>query len=237
MLNPTAMAFSVMADQSGTTQTVSGDRSNYNLSDLLTAKSTNANSGWSKGNIVSLQFSHALAMVQVSVPSEGKGFGPGEDLKVTLRGVKAKAMLNLSAASDIGGSGVTLAADDNNAGNITMHRVEKPGDANFETSFTYRALVPAQEVLQGHNLLCFEHEGRQLFQDMPLNAPLAMEAGQAETFGRTLPATLVHTVPVTAGRFMMGSSDGSAYGTGTPGEDLNATLTSLIEIPTKHSIG
>lgn len=63
--DPTAIAFSVKADQGGTTS----GKSNYDLSDLLTAKSTcNA-----KGSAVQLTFSHALAMVQVAIPG-GKGW-------------------------------------------------------------------------------------------------------------------------------------------------------------------
>ena len=205
--DPTAITFNVKNDQSGTTSINSTDRSNYSLFDLLTAKSDNSGNGYGKSTTsILLKFSHALAMVQVSVPSGGKGFGPGENLTVTLRGVKPGAALNLSAADGTTpGSGVTLAATNNDAVNITMYRVEQPGDTDYETSYTYRALVPAQEVAQGKSLFWFEHEGRQLLQDGALAQAVQMTAGRAETFERTLPATLIHTVFIPKGTFQMGS--------------------------------
>lgn len=69
--NPTAIAFNVKVDQGGTTDVSGQQVSNYTLSDLLTVKAAGA----AKGSPVSLSFHHALAMVQVSIPSLGKGFG------------------------------------------------------------------------------------------------------------------------------------------------------------------
>lgn len=229
--DPTNITFNVKSDQGGTTTAGDAQRSNYNLSDLLTAKSDNSGNGWAKGSIVSLTFSHALAMVQVSVPSPGKGFGPGENLTVTLRGVKARAVLDLSAADGTTpGSGVTLAGAGNDAAGITMYRVEQPADDNYGTSYTYRALVPAQSVAAGNSLFQFSHEQRMLLSDGALAQALQMVAGQAEKFERTLPVILVHTKPVPAGTFLMGSSDGSnpddADGTGlntTPKEPNRST--------------
>lgn len=193
---PSNIAFNVQADQSG----AADGKSNYSLSDLLTAKAA----GSSKGSNVTLTFSHALAMVQVSVPKEYTGSGPSEALTVTLRGVKIKSTLDLGAAA---GPEVTLGVSDNAALNVTMHRVEQPGDADYNDNYTFRAMVPAQEIAKGNSLFLFEHEQRQLFTDDKLSSELVLTAGQAETFTRSLPASAIATVKIRAGKFPMGSPD------------------------------
>lgn len=60
---PTAIAFSVHSDQSATTNIGGTEKSSYSLSGLLTAKAEKRG----KGETVQLSFTHALAMVQVSV--------------------------------------------------------------------------------------------------------------------------------------------------------------------------
>jgi formylglycine-generating enzyme required for sulfatase activity len=213
--DPTNITFNVKADQGGTTS----GKSNHNLSDLLTAKT--ANKG--KGETVSLSFNHALAMVQVSIPG-GRGWGAGvEGFNVTLRDMKPAATLNLGAVDATPGSGVMPAASGNDAASIKMFRLEQPGDADYETSYTYRALVPAQGVGAGNSLFLFEHEGRTLLRDGALASVLTLTAGTAEKFERTMPPSMIETVAIPAGTFLMGSSDGSAFGSGTPGVDLNAT--------------
>ena len=201
--DPTGIAFRVATDQNDAT----GGKDNYTLSDLLTAKGDKNGEGFGKGETVQLTFSHALAMVQVSVPLPGKGSGPGESLTLTLRSVKTKASLDLRAVDpSTPGSGITLATDDNAPADIAMYRVEQPDDANYRTSYTYRALVPAQELTRGKELFRFEHESRQLFGDAPLASALTLEGGRAETFTRELSAA-VHTVAVPKGMFQMGSPD------------------------------
>lgn len=217
--DPTAITFKVKADQHSTTNS----KSNYNLSDLLTAKSDNSGSGWSKGSTVSLTFSHALAMVQVTVPSPGKGFGPSENLTVTLRGVKPGATVNLANLSATSGSEISESSTGNTAANITMSRVEQPTDPNYETSYTYRALVPAQDVAEHSILFRFDHEERQFLQSNALPAKLEMTAGQVEKFEHTLPVSLVHTRPIPAGTFRMGSSDGSNQSSVDPDNEVNVT--------------
>lgn len=194
--DPTNIAFSVKTDQSRTTD----GKSNYSLSDLLTAKAAGASKG--ADGKVSLTFSHALALVQVSVPSPGRGFGPSETLTVMLCNVKTKSTLNLGAAQ---GSDVTLAVSDNSAVGVTMHRVEQPGDVNYATSYTYRTLVPAQEITKGNNLFQFNHERRQLVINK-LSSGLILTAGQAETFTCSLPVSMIETALIQAAgnQFIMG---------------------------------
>ena len=195
--NPKAITFNVRTDPSDMTS----GKSNYNLSDLLTAKASKTG-GYGKGETVPLTFSHALAMVQVAIPVEGKGYGPSENLTVMLRGVKAGASLDLGAISaTVPGSGVSIPATGNDATSITMRRVEASTNT---TSYTYRALVPAQTLAQGSGLFLFEHEQRQLRRDGALTTKLEMKAGTAVKFTRTLPQA-VHTEFIPAGTFQMGS--------------------------------
>lgn len=214
--DPTAITFNVKTNQSGVTAIGGADRPNYNLSDLLTAKTA----GVAKGQTVSLQFTHALAMVQVSVPFWGKGFGPSETMTVTLKGMKTKSTLNLGAAS---GPTVALAADGNDPVSLKMYRVEQPANANYYNSYTYRALVPAQDVAADNSLFLIANEG-DLYNGSGPAADLTLTAGTAETFTRSLPENKLHTVAIPAGTFLMGSSDGSNYPSYTAGDaDLNAT--------------
>ena len=195
--NPQDIAFNIATDQSAA--------ADHNKSDLLTAKT--ANKGKTDG-AVPLTFSHALAMVQVSIPKEGKGFGPSTGLTVTLRGVKPVAALDLNTISTTPGSEITVPASNNDPVNITMYRLEQPGDSNYETDYTYRALVPAQDVAAGSSLFLFDHEGRTLLRDGALSQAVTMTAGTAEKFERTMPATMIETVkiPLENMPFTMGES-------------------------------
>lgn len=199
--DPTAIAFNVKIDQNGETS----GKSNYNLSDLLTAKSA----GNAKGSAVQLTFTHALAMVEVAIPG-GKGWGGGsEGLAVTLRGVKPGATLDLGAAA---GPEVSLAATGNDAAGITMYRMAEPTDGNF----LYRALVPAQTVAEGQRLFFFDTGDWQLFTDGVLVSDLTLTAGTAEKFERTLRVVETGTL-IPAGTFLMGSPEDE------PGCDVDET--------------
>jgi len=206
--DPTEIAFNVATNQSAA--------ADHNKSDLLTAKA--ANKGKADGDVI-LTFNHALAMVQVSIPKEFKGMGPSEGLTVTLRDVKPAATLDLSAADGTPGSGVTPAASGNDPVDITMYRLEQPSDPDYETTYTYRALVPAQDVAAGNSLFLFEHEGRQLLRDGALTAAVTMTAGTAEKFTRTMPGSMIETAFIPKGTFFMGSplSEPNRYGGSTPG--------------------
>jgi hypothetical protein len=85
--DPTHIAFNVMNDQSDRTNGIP----NYNRLDLLSAKADNNGNGYGKGETVSLVFSHALAMIQVSIPAIGKGIGPSETMSAILNGAKLKS--------------------------------------------------------------------------------------------------------------------------------------------------
>ncbi|GHU76303.1 hypothetical protein FACS189414_1980 [Bacteroidia bacterium] len=178
--NPADITFHVMPDQS--------TAANYSQSDLLSAKAT----GVAKGASVTLTFAHQLALVQVEVPSPGKGFGPGENLTLTLNNCVTGGTFNLTGSS--------LAAS-GSAQSVRMLRVEtNPATA---TTYTYRALVPAQAVASGKSLCLLAQDGK-LYSTPPLAAALSLTAAGAERYTAQLPADL-HTVFIPHGTFTMGS--------------------------------
>lgn len=194
--DPTAIAFAVKTDQSNAT----GGKSNYNLSDLLITN-TDAN-GNKKGETVKLTFHHALSLVQVNVPvGTLKGSGPNGELEVSLM-ARAKATVNLNLCNSQ--SEAKPAATDNDPVAIRMQRVEDPANT---TSYTYRALVPAQEFAKGSRIFRLNHEGRQLFIDAPLADGVSLAWKKAATFTRSLPTSALQTVKIEAGRFQMGSPE------------------------------
>ena len=190
--DPTAITFKVKIDQSERAD----HKSNYNLSDLLTAKGDNYGSGYGKGQTVSLQFSHALAMVQVTLDNTTGAIDHNQDVTVMLRDFKTGAALNLGASGD---PLVTLMADNNDVEAITMCRV---ADA---AGYVYRALIPAQTIVKSATLFRISN-GDLILNSSALTAQLAMTAGVAETFTQEIPV-YVHKVEITAGTFIMGSPE------------------------------
>ncbi len=129
--DPGNIIFNVRPDQS----TATDGKSNYNISDLLTASPS---TGIAKDELVQLAFNHKLTLVQVSITDPGAKFYVDNIFSITMQGIKTEATLNL------GTDGVTATGDA--TGTVVLNRLEKPADANYETSFTFRALVPAQTV-------------------------------------------------------------------------------------------
>lgn len=123
MSDPTNHTFSVETDQNGQTNS----KSNYNLCDLLLAKSENVAKS---SNPVNLTFSHALSLVQVEVKREvNVPHFDADDFTVTLTNAQSDASVNWTG--DLTGIGT--------ATDIKMHKVEGLNN-------TYRALVPAQTL-------------------------------------------------------------------------------------------
>lgn len=175
---PTSIAFNVHTDQSATT----GVKSNYNHSDLLTAKTTKAD-GYGKGETVKLSFTHALAMVQVNVSKSMVGNYPADMLKVWLNGCTIGGVLNLFTQSITPPS---IAAPP-----VKIKMYPCPNDGGAPGIYAYRALVPAQEIAQGTALFRFEYGGSTLLRSEPLKQPLSLVAGRAETFDMMFPFTSV----------------------------------------------
>lgn len=196
--DPTHIIFNVMTDQNARRNSIP----NYRRSDLLTATANNNASGYGKGETVSLAFTHALSMIQVSIPTISKGSGPSETMTVSLHGAKVKSVLNLGS---IKGPEVEPATTDNPVEEINMFRVENDvyGSDNYYNSYTYRALIPAQNIPASDKLFLIANEGKIYLGSGPAE-DLTLTAGTAETFTHSIPNTL-HTVEIAAGTFLMGS--------------------------------
>lgn len=164
LADPTAYTFTVKADQSGTTD----GKSNYNLSDLLLAKVENVTKS---SNPVSLQFSHALSLVQVEVKREVNvpRFSDA-DFTVTLTGALPDATLGWG--SDLTGTGT--------ATDIVMHKVDG-------LDYTYRALVPAQ-TLSADSKVTFVQAtaGKEIDMSYPAIASVTLTAAKAHQHNVTL---------------------------------------------------
>ncbi len=200
--DPTDIAFNVAADQSGTTD---DGKLQYNLSDLLTATSDNGGSGYEKGSTVTLAFSHALAMVQVTLTADReRNIGPvGNNISVVLRGVQTGAALDL--ADGVSASG--------NAGNVKMYRAGETDKGEP----VFRALVPAQTPQDGYRFRLSQFN--ELYDYTPSTGQ-ALTAAEAQIHPVKLP--FIPTAKINKGTFLMGSSDGSNPN-GTPGVDPNVT--------------
>lgn len=142
-VDPLNMVFSVEVDQSL--------KASLEKSDLSMATKTNV---FNNANPVQLEFSHTLAMVELSVTSGGDGAKMTDLVTVTLEGCTPEVTLNLATgqASSMGGA----------TQGIKMYRMEQSGDANYQTRYTYRALVPAQDVTAGIELFKFAQGVRSL---------------------------------------------------------------------------
>lgn len=224
--DPTQIVFDVLADQSGWTN----GRPDFSRRDLMIAKADNNGKGYGKGEIVSLTFSHALAMIQLSIPASGKGTGPDEETSVTLKGVKLKSIVNLGGAN---GPEVNLAAGDNPERDVKMHRVEILGDKDSYDNYTYRALVPAQDLPAKDDLFLIA-SGDELYQGKGAAENLTLKAGTAELFTRSIPNKL-HTVDIKAGTFLMGSPVDEPYRNSRNETQHKVTLTKNFSI-TKYNI-
>ena len=157
--DPTDIAFAVKLDQSG---------ANYSASDLMTARTADRG----RGEQVVLSFSHALAMVQLTVSDRVGSLDTSEEVDVKLHGVVTGATL------DLGGTATTNGTPTD----ITMHRVAEA------EGFVFRALVPAQTVAQGKRLFHITN-GELKLASASLPSDMVFEAGRVETFTQATPLT------------------------------------------------
>jgi hypothetical protein len=169
--DPTDISFSVETDQNDFTD----GRANFNLSDLLTARTA----GRSRGDgAVPLAFKHALALVQVTVDDAAELLGPipGGDMTVRLQGVRAGATLDLDGAgSSPGDPTVTLAGETTDAVGIDMYRVT---DAE---GYVFRALVPAQTLASSSRIFSIAGGDARLVSSR-LTSDITLTASETEKF-------------------------------------------------------
>ena len=154
-------------DATSVSLTVAGDQTTgYTGSDALMAKSENVEAGTTT---VSLQYSHAFALVQVSL----KGDLAAKDATVTLQNVYPTAALNLKAGT-VSDASVT-------PGTVAMKPCSTNGDT---TPFNYRAIVPRQDIKAGYAILMAYSNGKNYKFTYSKDVPY--ESGKLRQFDVTL---------------------------------------------------
>ena len=185
--DPTKIAFGAQEDQMG---------AGFNQSLLMAAKAA----GKAEGSAVRLPFSHLMAMVQFTIDDELDVFESGEEISVTLQGVKLGATLDLNADS-----GAKVASGD--ATDIKMRRV---ADAE---GYVFRALIPAQTMGAGAKLFLIASD-RTEFESSELTGELTFVAGKMRALTEVAPlpdvvGNVVFTNGETAEVLARRSPDGS----------------------------
>lgn len=154
-------------DATSVSLTVAGDQTTgYTGSDALMAKSENVEAGTTT---VPLQYSHAFALVQVSL----KGELAAKDATVTLQNVYPTAALNLKAGT-VSDASVT-------PGTVAMKPCSTNGDT---TPFNYRAIVPRQDIKAGYAILMAYSNGKNYKFTYSKDVPY--ESGKLRQFNVTL---------------------------------------------------
>lgn len=149
---------------------------NLSKSDLLSASTLNVGKSTTP---VQLTFSHALTMVELSVIGGGTGAQISSKVVVTLEGCMPDVSFNLSAGT---------AHASGNVKSVKMYRVEQPADANYQTSYTYRALVPTQTVFTSAELFRFSQTQGTITRALSHNlaSNVALYPGQVKPYTITL---------------------------------------------------
>lgn len=162
------MSISGLTDQSSA--------ANLSKSDLLSAFTPNVGKSSAP---VQLVFTHALAMVELSVTSGGAWAQMSNGVAVTLEGCKPDVSFNLSTGA-AGASGSVKS--------VKMYRVEQSTDANYLTKYTYRALVPTQTVSAGAELFRFSQTQGSTTRTLShsLTSAVALSSGQVKPYTITL---------------------------------------------------
>ena len=187
-------AFSVHADQSSDTD----GKSNLDLSDLLLAQTA----FYDKTASIPLVFLRYTGMIQVTLDNLLGVIDPNEEVTVILRDVLRKANIDFKSYG-------WTAMPGSDKGAITMRRVEQPGDADYYTRFTFRAIVPQQMI---YNKRIFRiANGSTLLEGSETSKDFGVSIGEAHLFTQKLPYTALKLIE--AGKFLMGSpdSDPDAY--------------------------
>lgn len=209
-------------DATSVSLTVAGDQTTgYTGSDALMAKSENVEAGTTT---VPLQYSHAFALVQVSL----KGDLAANDATVTLQNVYPTAALNLKAGT-VSDASVT-------PGTVAMKPCSTNGDA---TPFNYRAIVPRQDIKAGDAILMAYSNGKNYKFTYSKDVPY--ESGKLRQFDVTLGDTPAGTTIEIGEGTIVNWEDGSTVEGGEGSTEvivptyiypLGETLADVIEEPT-----
>lgn len=200
-------------DATSVSLTVAGDQTTgYTGSDALMAKSENVAAGTTT---VQLQYSHAFALVQVSL----KGNLAAKDATVTLQNVYPTAALDLVAGT-VGEASGTL-------GTIAM----KACSANGETApFNYRAIVPAQTIAANNGILTTFSNGKNY--KFTYSADVPYESGKLRQFDVTLGDTPAGTTIKIGEGTITNWEDSEGVEGGTGGVEEVVTPTTSLDLST-----
>ena len=166
--------YSVETDQNA----VIDGKSNFNRSYFLLTPTNEADlQPWVKGNKVSLEFSyHYLSLVHLTL----ENVNPDKEVSVTLRNCGTETSAELIDKILHFGSG-DIRRD------IKMQRVEQPGDADYRTSFTFRALIPGDINWENGKSYFRIANGDLLFNSSKLTEDFIIRLGEAHLFTQQLP--------------------------------------------------
>lgn len=164
-VNPLNLVFNVKPDQSADT----GGKSNYDLSEVMAAKTMEVNNG----TVVDFLFSHSLTMMQVKV--SGKDFNDFPP-QVEIRKVRTASKLNFNTAGNPAASATTGDTE-----TVTMRPVEKKLQETHNDTITYRALVPVQTFEKGRPVFHILYRDK-AFTSPILASELLLPAGTAHIY-------------------------------------------------------
>lgn len=154
-------------DATSVSLTVAGDQTTgYTGSDALMAKSESVAAGTTS---IKLQYSHAFALVQVSL----KGDLAAKDATVTLQNVYPTAALNLKDGT-VGEAAGALGA-------VAMKACSTNGES---APFNYRAIVPAQTITANNGILTTTSNGKSYKFTYSVDVPY--ESGKLRQFDVSL---------------------------------------------------
>ena len=177
--------------------TVASDQTTgYTGSDALMAKSENVDAGTTT---VPLQYSHAFALVQVSL----EGNLAASNATVTLQNVYPTAALDLKAGT-VGTAAGTM-------GTVAMKACTTNGEA---APFNYRAIVPAQTITANTGILTTFSNGKNYKFTYSVDVPY--ESGKLRQFDVTLGGATGNTIEIGQGT-ILDWTDGSDVEGGTGG--------------------
>lgn len=144
-------------------------RNGYTASDALIAKSETVQAG---ATTVSLNYSHAFALVQVQL----EGNLVTNDATVYLQNIQPTATINLKESSVNAVSG--------DKGNVAMKFCDTNQDA---APFSYRAIVPAQTISTGDGFLVVSLKGKNY--KFKYSSEIPYESGKMRQFNVKLEST------------------------------------------------
>lgn len=166
------MNISVLTDQSSA--------ASLSKSDLLSASTLNVTKGTTP---VQLTFSHIFAMVELKVTEGSVGAKMSSEVVVTLESCNPNVSFNLSTKATGALGGVA---------SVKMYRVEQSGDADYLTSYTYRAFVPAQTVTANTEIFRFSQTQGTITRTLSHkpSAHVALMQGEVKPYTITLQPTI-----------------------------------------------